>query len=213
MASAEHAVGNACRIGPNAVTRLAEALCEQGGLAAAARVFSRAGLLQHLAVPPTGMVAEDEVRRLHLALRAVHPGDEAARLAREAGQRTADYLLAHRIPPMVQACLRRLPAPLAAPLLLAAIRRHAWTFVGSGRFSARMAGLRGPARLELQGNPLCRGLQSAAPACDYYAATFERLFARLVHPAARAVELACEAQGAPACVFEIGWQPPRRWGT
>jgi divinyl protochlorophyllide a 8-vinyl-reductase len=52
---------------------------------------------------------------------------------------------------------------------------------------------------------MCVGLQADAPACGYYAATFEGLFAALVHRRARVVEVACEAQGAPACVFEVRW--------
>ena len=53
--------------------------------------------------------------------------------------------------------------------------------------------------------PLARGAQHNAPLCDYYAATFERLFVMLVHPRACVVETACEAQGAAACVFELAW--------
>jgi hypothetical protein len=60
----------------------------------------------------------------------------AAEVARSAGRRTADYLLAHRIPKPVQALLKALPARLAARVLLSAIARHAWTFAGSGVFSA-----------------------------------------------------------------------------
>jgi divinyl protochlorophyllide a 8-vinyl-reductase len=32
--------------------------------------------------------------------------------------------------------LRHLPAAAAAPLLMAAIRKHAWTFIGAGEFAA-----------------------------------------------------------------------------
>jgi divinyl protochlorophyllide a 8-vinyl-reductase len=101
--------------------------------------------------------------------------------------------------------LRRLPAALAARVLLAAIRRNAWTFVGSGRFNADAGGLRGPVLLTVQDNPLCRGLRLAVPACDFYAATFGELFAALVHPDAVVREVACEAMGDPACRFEIRW--------
>jgi len=60
--------------------------------------------------------------------------------------------------------------------------------------------------LTLRGNPMCRGLPRLEhPACDYYAATFERLFAVLVHPDARVVETACEACGDAVCRFEVGW--------
>jgi divinyl protochlorophyllide a 8-vinyl-reductase len=128
--------------------------------------------------------------------------DQAALVARRAGERTADYLLQHRIPRAAQALLRALPAALAARLLLRAVARHAWTFAGSGEFAAR-AGR--PVVLTLRHNPLCRGLRTAAPACDFYAAVFERLFRALVHRNARAVEVACEACGDAECRFELRW--------
>ncbi len=95
-----------------------------------------------------------------------------------------------------------LPARLATRALLAAIRRHAWTFAGSGHVAA---GAAQPVRIAIAGCPLCRGLQAGAPACGYFAATFERLFAALVHPLARVTETGCEAAGAAACVFEVDW--------
>jgi divinyl protochlorophyllide a 8-vinyl-reductase len=193
------------RIGPNAITRLAEATVQRFGPAAAARLFHAAGLSHWLSSRPETMVAEDEVRALHVALRAQYDPGTAADLARDAGRRTAHYLLANRIPKPLQWLLRRLPAALAARVLLAAIRRNAWTFVGSGRFQADAGGLRGPAVLTVKDNPLCRGLSLPAPACDFYAATFGTLFAALVHPRSEVREVACEACGESACVFEISW--------
>ncbi len=195
--------GTPARIGPNAVNRLAEALHARHGPAVAAEVFGAAGVARHLRQPPTGMVDEAEVARLHRALRDRLAGGEAASVARDAGQRTADYLLAHRIPAAVQGLLKRLPAPWAARVLLAAIGRHAWTFAGSGRFEARAGH---PVVLTIRGNPLCTGVSSPVPVCDFYAATFERLFRVLVHRDTRVSETACEAQGAPACRFELRWR-------
>ena len=193
------------RIGPNAVTRVAEALSAVDGAVAAERVFARAGLLDHLRRPPQAMVPETDVARLHAALRRCLGETRARELARDAGRRTAEYLLAHRIPRPVQALLRRLPAGWAARLLLVAITRHAWTFTGSGQFDAR-AGM--PIEITIRGNPLCRDLVSQAPACDFYAATFEHLFRSLVHPRTTVVETACEACGDDACRFRLGWQDP-----
>jgi divinyl protochlorophyllide a 8-vinyl-reductase len=190
------------RVGPNAITRVAEVLRMRGGEAATAALFDRAGLLDHLARPPQQMVDEAEVTRLHCALREAIGASVADAVAREAGTRTGDYLLAHRIPRAVKSVLVCLPAPLAARVLLAAIRRHAWTFAGSGAFDAR-AGQ--PAVLTIRGNPLCRGVALAAPACGFYAATFERLFRVLVHRDARVVETACEACGGAQCRFEVRW--------
>jgi len=190
------------RIGPNAITRVAEVLRSRFGDGATKALFGSAGLAAYLARPPEDMVDEAEVACLHRCLREELGTDLAREVGRAAGIRTADYLLARRIPHAVQWCLRRLPAELAGPLLLVAIRRNAWTFVGSGRFVAR-AGR--PVRLSIRGNPLCRGISSSVPLCDYYAATFERMFRELVHPNIHAVETACEAAAAPACVFELRW--------
>jgi divinyl protochlorophyllide a 8-vinyl-reductase len=193
----------AARIGPNAVTRLAEALVAVRGAGAARPVFERAGLAHRLSEPPERMVDEGEVIALHAALRESLPPDEAASIAWDAGRRTADYLLAHRIPTPMRVLLPRLPARLAAWILLSAIGRHAWTFAGSGRFVV-LPGW--PVRFSIAGGPLARGLCADAPACGYYAATFEGLFRALVHPATRVAETECEACGAPACVFEARWR-------
>lgn len=192
----------AARIGPNAVTRLAEALPPLVGGALTREVFDAAGLLAYLRAPPQQMVDEAEVARLHQAARALLGAQIAGQAARRAGELTADYLLAHRIPQAAQVLLKRLPAAWAAQLLLKAVSRHAWTFCGSGRFEAR-AGQ--PVVLEIRNNPLCRGLRSDAPSCDFYAATFERLFRVLVHPATQVRETQCEARGDACCRFELSW--------
>ncbi|WP_431267705.1 bacteriochlorophyll 4-vinyl reductase [Dankookia sp. P2] len=186
------------RIGPNAITRMAEALPRD----AVDALFAEAGLAGYRRAPPTGMVAEREVAALHRVLRARLDRTHYAAAAREAGRRTADYLLANRIPRPVQGLLRVLPAPLAARLLCAAIRRHAWTFAGSGAFAARPGR---PTLLSIEGCSLCRGAALDQPACVYFAATFERLFAALVHRRARVTEVACAAMGDPACVFEVAY--------
>lgn len=194
--------GAAARIGPNAVTRLAEALDALRGHADTCAVFSRAGLSHRLESPPERMVDEAEVVALHAALRGLVPAGEAAAIAADAGRRTADYLLAHRIPRVMRLVLPRLPARWAARILLGAIGRHAWTFAGSGRFAV----LPGRAvRFTIAGGPLARGVHAHHPVCAYYAETFEGLFRALVHPAAQVRETECEACGAPACIFEARW--------
>mgnify|MGYP002402174308 CR=1 FL=1 len=107
-------VAQSGRIGPNAITRLAEALRADLGERRAACVFGAAGLGAYLVHPPDHMVDEAEVGRLHWALREALPVAQAERLSRIAGDRTADYLLAHRIPKPVQRLLRLLPAPFAS---------------------------------------------------------------------------------------------------
>lgn len=206
----EAPAGPSERIGPNAISRVAEVLLSRLGPAATAGLFDAVGLGEHLRHPPQSMVAEEDVRRLHAALRERLGPPAAREVAQASGRATAEYLLTHRIPGPLQEVLRRLPARWAARVLLAAIRRNAWTFVGSGRFTASAGGGRRPVVLEIRANPLCRGLHADAPACDYYAATFERLFVRLVHPDSQVRETACEACGDVACRFEIRWQAEGR---
>lgn len=192
------------RIGPNAVTRVAQALRDIDGEATARTVFERAAQLAWLDDPPGEMVEEGAVRRVHGALREVLGPARAARVARQAGTATGDYLLAHRIPALAQAILVRLPAMIAERLLLAAVGRHAWTFAGSGRFSS-IPGT--PTVVEIADNPLCRGVVADAPCCHYHAATFERLWRVLVARDFRVVETECCALGAPACRFELRRTP------
>ena len=110
MATMVHEVPSP-RIGPNAITRVAEVLVERFGAPRMAAIFGRAGLAQYLDALPTQMVDEAEVIRLHAELRATLDAAAARDVAREAGRRTGDYLLAHRIPRPVQWLL---DAPAAA---------------------------------------------------------------------------------------------------
>ena len=190
------------KIGPNAITRLIEALGETEGAPAVRRIFQTARLEAYLFEPPTDMVDERDVARLHGALHD-DLGDARARaVGRIAGRLTADYLLSRRIPRPAQGMLRCLPAGLASRALAAAIAKNAWTFVGTGAFSAAHGS---PTTFTIRDCPICRGRGSAQPYCDFYAATFERLYARLVAPRVRVDEVACAATGAPACVFALRW--------
>jgi divinyl protochlorophyllide a 8-vinyl-reductase len=142
------------------------------------------------------------VIRLHTELRATLDAAAARDVAREAGRRTGSYLLAHRIPRPVQWLLKCLPPAIAARALLASVARHAWTFVGSGRFEVLGYS---PVRVSISSNPLARAVRADAPQCDYYAATFERLFCALVSRYSAVVETSCESAGAAACIFEVRW--------
>ncbi len=157
----------------------------------------------YLDLPPTAMVRETEVAALHGRLRGELGEDAARRAAHAAGMKTGDYLLAHRIPRRVQAVLRRLPAALASRVLLAAIRRNAWTFCGSGRFAALPGS---PVRVTITNNPLALDRRGEGTACAFYAGTFERLFGELVDARAVVRETQCEDRGDGACVFEIDWR-------
>ncbi len=190
------------RVGPNAITQLAAVLGDRAGAAPVQRLFQAAGMAHYLDAMPKEMVDEQEVRVLHATLRRQFGPACAQALARAAGRRTAAYLLEHRIPRAVQWLLMRLPKPVAVRLLLKAIERNAWTFAGSG---ACVAVHGQPARFGITHNPLCRGLKSEAPACDFYAGTFEALFRALLDPESKVREVTCEAMGDAACVFEVDW--------
>ncbi len=189
------------RIGPNAVTRIAEAAEILRGRSAGRRAFTKAGLAHHWRHPPDRMVPDDDVARLHRALRHVFGPAAAAAIGAEAGRRTADYLLGHRIPRLFQTLLRMLPKRASVWLLLLAISRHAWTFAGQGRFSWRS--IAGGFELTIANGPVSRLIEADGPVCHYYAATFQALFRSIGGETIRVVETGCEAAGAPACVFVV----------
>ncbi|MFB1485639.1 MULTISPECIES: bacteriochlorophyll 4-vinyl reductase [unclassified Thiocapsa] len=192
----------AAKVGPNAIIRVAEALEQACGTDVVGRVFRAADLEPYLTTLPTEMVKEQEVSRLQSALREQLGLALARSVSMDAGLRTGDYLLANRIPRPVQRLLTFLPARLASRILISAIRRNAWTFVGSGVFDGTPGR---PTRLTVTDGPICRGAEASEPICDFYAGSFERLFSKLVHKNARVTEIACQAGGAESCVFEVRW--------
>jgi len=190
------------RIGPNAVIRLAEALDAVESKAVTRKLFIAAGLEPYVLAPPQAMVPEEEVTVLHRHLRNDLGPGRAASVSWLAGQRTADYLLANRIPKAVQRLLKLLPRRLAAFILLKAIGNHAWTFAGSSHFTWKMGR---PITLTFEDCPLCRWDRAAQPCCSYYSATFEQLFRELINPDTAVTETQCIATGASACRFEISY--------
>ena len=183
----------------SSIAGVAEVLPMRVGSRASQSLFEAAGLLDAWRRPPQDKVADDELRRLHQVLRDTLGLPEARAVARDAGTRAADRLLAEHIAAPRQALMRRLPATLAERLLQTDLHRLAWTFAGDAE--VRLShGL-----LTIRGNPLCKGVQAAEPGCDFVCALLERLFVVLVHPGCRVVETACESCGAPECRFELRW--------
>jgi divinyl protochlorophyllide a 8-vinyl-reductase len=189
------------RIGPNAIWQLLPLLERVGGAELRDSFLAGAGIF-HI---PTGagLVDEAPVARLHRQVRDGMP-DLAEAILTEAGRRTADYILANRIPKLAQWVLKALPSPLSGHVLAGAIDRNAWTFAGSGQF--RVVSTR-PLVFEVADNPLIRGERNAKPLCHWHRAVFERLFRALVSSRAEVAETACGACGAPACRFEISLGP------
>ena len=188
------------RIGPNAIIRVAEAITARGD--DPAPIFASAGLAHYLEAPPEQMVDEAEVIALQTTLRATLDPETAKQVSHDAGLRTGDYLLAHRIPKGAQRILKLLPPGPASRILLGAVGKHAWTFSGSGHFSFETGR---PVRVRIAGCPICRGAQADHPVCDFYAGAFERLFTTLVSRKTQVRETQCQAMGADACVFEMLW--------
>jgi divinyl protochlorophyllide a 8-vinyl-reductase len=190
------------RIGPNAILQTHAELIHILGEAGAARLLHDAGLGWAVSSPPTTMVDEVDVRRLFLVVEA--SVQEWPDVLHAAGRRTAAYVLEHRIPRPAHLLLQHLPPRPAARLLLRAIQRNAWTFMGSGRFSASVD--QAGAHLEIRACPLCRNVMHTAPRCHFYTGAFEGLFAHLVSPAVRVHEMRCEATGDSQCAWEVTWQ-------
>jgi divinyl protochlorophyllide a 8-vinyl-reductase len=195
FASQVDARAEAGLVGPNAVIQLGEALRAAPNAAGLAeQVFGQAGCLRFLRSPPCDMIDEMIPARLFAALWRELPPEMAASIAHDAGRRTGAYVMANRIPSAARLVLRALPPRLAAPLLLNAIRRHAWTFAGSGRCRVASGP---PAIILIERNPL------AMPAGSWHVGVFEYLFRALVSRRATIRHADCPADGMPICRFEI----------
>jgi divinyl protochlorophyllide a 8-vinyl-reductase len=96
------------RIGPNAILQLLPVLDTAIGRA------ERDRLLAGIDLPSTdaGMWPEAACRAAHFAVWD-GCGDQAGAILAKAGQGTADYILAHRIPGPAKTLIRALPAPSA----------------------------------------------------------------------------------------------------
>ena len=182
-------------IGPNAVMQLAAAMEERLGQRETRAIFADA----QVSPMPRGdlMIAEDFALRLHRWL-ALHEPIESYAIAHEAGLRTADYIIANRIPPLAVRLLRSLPAPIAAPLLMQAIRRHAWTFAGAGHFEPD-----GAWHFTMDRSAASDIGLPPASLFHWYAAVFTRLFDRLVAPGCRCRDLDSDEPIAARHRFEI----------
>ncbi|WP_083872986.1 bacteriochlorophyll 4-vinyl reductase [Agrobacterium albertimagni] len=190
--------GNGARIGPNSLTQTGQALAALFGEKTARRIFDRAGIGHRYADPPGTMLDEREPQRLFAVLRDTLSKEDATHVLAEAGHRTGHYLLAIRIPKPARRLLPHLPTAITARLLVRAISAHAWTFAGSGRFSAEVRGWRQPVvQLAIQNNPL------ATPGCPWHGAVFERLFATLTATHVSVLHPRCQAKGNDCCEWMI----------
>lgn len=188
------------RIGPNALIQTLVAMQAMLPDSAVRATLAAAGELPLLHARPDSMVEERRFVALVAALREHAPAAAAAVLDRS-GALTGEYVIAHRIPRFARLGLPHLPRAIALRVLLNAIRSHAWTFAGAGRFD--WATHPDGATLSLADGPTARGLRQADPACNYYRACFETLLTRLIDADLTVTETACCAQGAAACRFDV----------
>lgn len=161
-------------IGPNAVLQTVAVMEARLGREETRAILDDA----QIAALPSGeaMIPEVHALRLHRWL-ALHEPIGSFGIAEDAGARTADYIIAHRIPRPAVWLLRHLPAMLAAPLLMAAIRKHAWTFIGAGEFVAESAW-----RFTIDRTRADDAVLPPDSLFHWYAAVFTRLYRQLVDP-------------------------------
>ena len=193
------------RIGPNAVIQTLAALQVLQGTASRDRVARLAGLP---GAEPAGMIPETSFLSLLAALRRELDGDTADKVLTLSGRKTGEYVAANRIPGPVRSLLGWLPARLGIPLLLAAFRRHAWTFAGRSRFE--VSG-KYPGSILLDDAPTCRLIGAAGPTGGYYEAAFQRLLS-LASSGVVVTETECRSCGASCCRFDIRLSDRRHRG-
>ena len=167
------------RIGPNALIQTARALEARYGADEARRILRLCGMDILMEEDPQGMRDEREFLSLVTFLTKLLPSGELRAVLHDSGRRTGAYVLRHRIPGPVKLLVRPLPRGLRLRLLLEAIRRHAWTFAGSGSYQFRMGDR--PLVSLRHGAPAQR-VPSTEPLHAYYRGAFEELLRAMVAP-------------------------------
>lgn len=162
------------RIGPNALIQTVQAIREQHDEATLLAILEVCGQENLRDESPEHMIDERLFADLVAALVRI-TGPEASReVLHRSGELTAGYLLENRIPGFFQQLLRVLPWRWALAALLLAIRQHAWTFTGSGRFAYHL-GDRPILTVECP-------IEPGDVTCSFYSGTFTRLLQTLVDP-------------------------------
>ncbi len=198
--SLEAAGTEPARIGPNAILQLAHAMERRLGTARTMKVMRKAGM----SALPAGdaMIPEADAIAIHHAL-AYCESDAAQQLVHESAVRTADYIIANRIPAPAVWLLGNLPPALAGRLLMMAIAKHAWTFTGAGHFCAD-----GPWHFTINRSATQDWAEPPASLFAWYGAVFERLFQRLVAPDSRCTDLCLGGPETRVHHYRIARTPP-----
>ena len=183
------------KVGPNALIQTLSSVCALAGPVAHEAVLRAANLQS----PPGGwqaMVPAEQVNRLNSAVLTVLGHDDAAKALRDAGHRTGQYILDHRIPRLAQILLGRLPRSVARSLLLKAIAKNAWTFAGNADVRV------GPDWILIRDNPVCLG-RSGYAGCAWHTGVFQALFQAILKTDISVRETHCMGRGDAYCRFEI----------
>lgn len=183
------------RIGPNALIQSVNALREQYNEDLIRTILGQCGQEDLLVTSPTTMVAEQAFADLVVALADQLEIEPARQVLWRAGQLTAGYLLQHRIPRPFQWLLRPLPHRPALQLLLLAVGKHAWTFVGSGQFSYVVG--------KMPELTVLTRLYPGEAVCGFYGGTFDHLIHVLITAQAQTQVTTLLAAGQTKCVYTI----------
>ncbi|NOK60862.1 MAG: bacteriochlorophyll 4-vinyl reductase [Chloroflexi bacterium AL-W] len=165
------------KIGPNAIIQTVQALKEAQGTTQAARTLQKTPYAYFFDEPPDEMIAEQTFYALVHELAGMLSDHEMHSIMRRSGQLTAFYLLKHRIPQPAQHILRIAPRRIALWLLLSAVKKNSWTFVGSGQY-----------RFTLGSPPMISIIHAHAssvgltePVWHFYSGCFEQLLRSLIN--------------------------------
>lgn len=183
------------RIGPNALIQTVRALQEICGLAQATAILEQGQQAHLIDYTPTEMVPEADFHALVLLLTKHLGVEQATHVLRVSGQYTARYLLHHRIPRLFQRLLKVLPRRLALALLLFAISKHAWTFVGSGTFTYHVGKA---TRLTVTS-----GIHSNGAVCGFYGGTFATLIQQIIDVEAQVQATRCQVGEDSRCEYVV----------
>ncbi len=186
------------RIGPNAIIQTVEALKELYGVPYTLEVLQRGQQAHWIDNLPTTMVEERVFLTLAEALVGQIGSDEARRVLWRCGERTAQYLLANRIPGPFQQLVKMIPRQAGFTLLLFAISKSAWTFVGSGTFHF----VGGAQPVILIANP-ARECIVLPEVCGFYGGTFEGILRSLLGEQTRVVPASCGERWDCRCAYTV----------
>lgn len=188
------------QIGPNSIIQTVRALKEIIGENPTCTLLEGAGLAAYLEYKPDHMIDEAEFLALAKVLFAKLDTSTLKAVMRRSGNLTGKYVLTFRIPKPVQQLMKFLPPQLRLRLLLKAIGKNAWTFVGSGTYSFT---LKPQPEITIEHSIFHTVATDAMLACSYYTGAFEMLINTMVSPKLRIEEVACVASQAEHCTFTI----------